>query len=255
MLWDADKMEHSKTHYIGTPLTAARFNGAGTTLMVGAVDGKLRLMDAEKGKVLGKSSAEHTEKVNCLGEHGQILASGGADCVVKLWDARADLSRGATTSLEAPADSAMGPVRALCFVGGGSEVMCGDDGNSLKIFDIRRPDTPMRKLRNSQFAQEDAQCALLLTPNGTLIAGAAELADDDDVDDDDDGEKQGASGTGAPADSGYLADRLDGCLHIFTPQFGADCAGSTWDYHATLSDETKLISCVDMRQDQGAVLA
>ena len=58
-------------------------------------DGRLRLLDAGAGgKVIAKSETAHTEKIGAVacgggaGPVGSLLASGGGDCVVKLWDAR-----------------------------------------------------------------------------------------------------------------------------------------------------------------------
>jgi hypothetical protein len=144
----------------------------------------------------------------------------------------------------------MGPVRSLAF-SGSDTLLCGDDGNNIKAFDLRHTSRPLQRVRNSAFAHEDAQCALFVSATGqcwpggggTVFAAAAELADDDD-DDDTDPVDDGKGGT---AGRTYLSDRLDGCIHVFAPR-----PSGTWEYRSTLADETGLISSVSVLGSAGA---
>ena len=207
-----------------TTLHLLQERGGALQLVVGGVDGRLRLLDATTGKATGKSSTTHDDKVGALtvgeGLNGEaVLASGGADCSVLLWDARSSLAKPVATL---GGDTEMGPVRSLLCAPGG-RLLAGDDGNNLKSFDLRKLDAPLARVRNSAFAHEDAQCALALGQGGALLAAAAELSDD-----------APPSGEGRQ----YLTDRLDGCVHVFVPRTVG------WEYRSTLADETGLISSI-----------
>lgn len=141
-------------------------------------------------------------------------------------------------------------MRSLAF-SGSDTLLCGDDGNNIKAFDLRHTSRPLQRVRNSAFAHEDAQCALFVSATGqcwpggggTVFAAAAELADDED---DDETVEDAKGGT---ASRTYLSDRLDGCIHVFAPR-----PSGTWEYRSTLADETGLISSVSVLGSAGALL-
>jgi WD40 repeat protein len=71
---------------IRDPVAAVAFSPDGRVLAV-AIDRAVQLWDADRGELLARL-AGHERKVNCLAysPDGALLASGGHDCTVRLWD-------------------------------------------------------------------------------------------------------------------------------------------------------------------------
>ena len=61
-------------------------------------------------------------------------------------------------------------MRSLAF-SGADTLLCGDDGNNLKVFDLRHVSRPLRKIRNTAFAHENAQCAVSVQQSGACWPG------------------------------------------------------------------------------------
>lgn len=85
------------------------------------------------GRREGRDVVGHTNTVACLAfdPRGVVLASGGTDGTVRLWDVRA------RAHLAVLAEPDQGAVRALAFLPGGDRLVSGGHDGALRVWDVR----------------------------------------------------------------------------------------------------------------------
>lgn len=86
-LWDTNHWKEERLMNVGTPLLKAAFAPDGRRLVSATTDGQLHLWDSAGGALV-KNIAAHAGGIHGVSwsRNGQILATTGLDCHIKIWD-------------------------------------------------------------------------------------------------------------------------------------------------------------------------
>ncbi|MDT5159121.1 MAG: eukaryotic-like serine/threonine-protein kinase [Acidobacteriota bacterium] len=134
-LWDAQtgELKHAlEGHSVVTESVA--FSPDGQMLAsAGHVDGTVRLWDVREGKLRQEIKAHEAPTAVAFSPDGHVLATGGYDGALKLWDANAGSPR---KTLEYAANSV---IVSIAFSPDGNLLACGGNGpdGELKVWDAR----------------------------------------------------------------------------------------------------------------------
>lgn len=119
----------------GPSITALRFVAGGQRLLVGDLSGQLRVLDTATGTVLQRIAA-HDKGVRALALHpqpgGGLVASGGADGRIRLWELKADQ----TLAPLADRSAHEAGLTALAFRADGKRLASGSDDSTLRLWEV-----------------------------------------------------------------------------------------------------------------------
>lgn len=161
-LWDVDGARELRSLTGHTAwVKAVAFDGAGARLATASIDGKIVVWDVASGRELRSMNGGAGVECLAFSPDGRLLASGGSQLSVKLWDANTGGAAGELTGHVAK-------VSALAFSPDGRLLASGAQDGLIKIWE-----TAARRETRTLAGHTGRIKSLAFSPDGRLLASAS----------------------------------------------------------------------------------
>ncbi len=161
-IWKDHRLTHTLTGFRGTRSLA--IDPDGSRLALGSIDGRVRLIEMATGRVISEATSAHKGPVPALvfSPDGKLLASGGADRQICLWDSAA------LKQLRTLKGSAY-EVRVLAFSPNGKLLASGSVTGLVRLWDCETGDNI-----SSHTGHTDTITSLAFSHDGKTLASGSD---------------------------------------------------------------------------------